>query len=299
MSVASVILWYHREAEEKKQKLPVHTQYRKGSLDIARGSFLLKNVGIWYIMEISYCVWRKKMSEGVKAAVIGGIFTIVGAGIGASATYFSNVGNDVVSRKEYEAIKSDYEKLLKESISEEKQNDDMSSDDKISDIESKQKSNENSELKEIWLEELTPISCTYKDGGGSGALNYKRWSDERDNGGNVYSHGVYIGDSYNSLFYKEVAVVYNLENKYSKMEGTIVLSEQGKNQSGEARLKIVADEDFENPKFVTKNNVSPGFLPEDFNINVANVRKLTIILERIDGDGYWSRDFGIVNAKLY
>lgn len=239
------------------------------------------------------------MSEGVKAAVIGGIFTIVGAGIGASATYFSNVGNDVVSRKEYEAIKSDYEKLLKESISEEKQNDDMSSDDKISDIESKQKSNENSELKEIWLEELTPISCTYKDGGGSGALNYKRWSDERDNGGNVYSHGVYIGDSYNSLFYKEVAVVYNLENKYSKMEGTIVLSEQGKNQSGEARLKIVADEDFENPKFVTKNNVSPGFLPEDFNINVANVRKLTIILERIDGDGYWSRDFGIVNAKLY
>lgn len=59
-SVAPVVLWYHREAKEKKQKLPVHTQYRKGSLGIIRGSFLLRNVGIWYIMGIYYCVWRKK-----------------------------------------------------------------------------------------------------------------------------------------------------------------------------------------------------------------------------------------------
>ena len=51
------------------------------------------------------------MSDGVKAAVIGGIFTLVGAIIGASATYLSGSGDTNTSKKIYEKLESDYIKL--------------------------------------------------------------------------------------------------------------------------------------------------------------------------------------------
>ena len=164
------------------------------------------------------------MSDGVKAAVIGGIFTLVGAIIGASATYLSGSGDTNTSKKIYEKLESDYIKLegdyneLKNNY--EKTIKSNSSTSEIGITNNDNSSNEDMEPTEIWLEDLTPISCIYKDGSGNGALSCTKWFDEKDNGGNIYNHGVYIGDSYNALFYTSVVLVYNLENKYSDRKST-------------------------------------------------------------------------------
>lgn len=248
------------------------------------------------------------MSEMVKSAVIGGIFTIVGAIIGACATYYSNTGDSVVSTEEYQKLEKENAELEELNQNLQDENEELTK--KINKVDSVEEDNivssaktqKDIESNETWLEDITPISCISKGTGRSAegsALSYKRWTNERDNGGNIYEHGVYVGDSYGSLYYGEVILIYNLDGKYTHMDGTIVLSEQGKNQDDAARLKIIVDDDLSNPKFVTKNYVAAGFLPEDFNIDVTNVKKLSIVLEGIDSQGYWSRDFGIVNAKVY
>ncbi|MDO4309044.1 MAG: hypothetical protein Q4C77_19765 [Eubacteriales bacterium] len=151
---------------------------------------------------------------------------------------------------------------------------------------------------EVWLEELTPLTCIYRENDSGGPISCVKWTDQKDNRGKVYNHGVYVGDSYGSLTYTEVELSYDLEGQYSNMVGTIVLSEQGKDQIDRTVLKIIADNDLSNPRFVTSQSVSSGFIPEEFSIDVTGVNKISFILEGEDDDWYWSRDFGLVDSKL-
>lgn len=54
----SVLLCYYRKAKGKNLSFSPHT-LRKDILRLSGCLFLLKNTGIWNIMEIDYCVWRK------------------------------------------------------------------------------------------------------------------------------------------------------------------------------------------------------------------------------------------------
>ncbi|MGI6018957.1 MAG: hypothetical protein ACOX8M_09220 [Marvinbryantia sp.] len=149
----------------------------------------------------------------------------------------------------------------------------------------------------VWLEELTPLTCIAKWGDDGGSMKYERWTNQKDNRGESYDHGIYVGESQGSLRFTEIKIEYYLEEKYSNISGCIVLSEQGKDHLEETKIKIILDENYREPKFITEKYVSSGFTPESFDIDVQGVDKIAFVLDA-EGEWFWGLDFGLVDVQL-
>lgn len=158
---------------------------------------------------------------------------------------------------------------------------------------------ENKESKIVWLEELTPLSSieTFVDGKVY-EVKVDKWETENlDNGGKTYQHGVYIKVNEYFQNFSECEVQYALNGQFDKFKGKIVLSEIGKNNVEGARVRIYKD-DSEEILYETGNEVKAGFNGDEFAFSVKDVEKIRIVLEQTDTEGFSGRDFGIVNARF-
>ncbi len=104
----------------------------------------------------------------------------------------------------------------------------------------------------------------------------------------VSNLGVSYNGSIRNSYYRKNEMEYFLDDSYSKLEGTVILTESSKNNSYDSEaVEIWGDE-----KLLFKSPVmTKGSLPVDFNIDLAGVSKLKII--------FYNNSSALVDLGLY
>ena len=145
----------------------------------------------------------------------------------------------------------------------------------------------------IWLSDLDYFAINNNFG-------FRKEDKEvfKDNAGNSYQDVF----SFSGWGFKEngdrSSITYLLNGKYKRFKATYVLPYEHRNNTSKCVLRIYGDDEV----LYTSQEMTAGSLPENIDLDVSNVIKLTI--ECYDGWGYYkfstTRDYrALVNAGLY
>ncbi len=101
-----------------------------------------------------------------------------------------------------------------------------------------------------------------------------------DNVGNEHSDAIYIlaGTCFTNCVAKSY---YYLDGAYTKMQGSVFLTEYGKNNEYVGRIEFFGD----GRSLFSIEDITTGFLPRDFEIDLTGVKELAICIEDPGWDG--------------
>ena len=139
-----------------------------------------------------------------------------------------------------------------------------------------------------WLGDLEPFTGTANEGI---VTNQQYTEYSTANNGDTF-------DRYWSFDYKNGSsgVSYLLKGQYTRLTGTFYLSSYSKNDDWVKRLLIYSDDNL----IYTSPEVGKGVEPIDFDIDVSNCYKLTIICqEKSSRDGNWSNSYMTYTAGAW
>jgi len=145
----------------------------------------------------------------------------------------------------------------------------------------------------VWLEEVTPMAfySKFTDSSSWAGKSWKWDREDLDNTGETHEHGVYFSPVRNSPPY--VVLEYST-TKYSRISGTLVLTQESKNKTKQESIEVYIDDDL----VETIKGFRAGFTPRFFEYDLSGSNKIIFMVVREQGSEN-AKDFGIVNGKLY